>query len=398
MIARVLKPQNERALWFGIVATFAAALGARVAPTRFNNYVLFADALLHHRFWLVDPPATIDAVFFRGHYFIVNDPVPGLLLVPVVALLGLATNQTALAVFLGGIAAGLSWLLAERLEIAARPRLVLCAFFFAGTDLWWCSAIGDVWFVAQVSAVACTLLALAELARARPRGWLVGLGYALAIGSRFTMVMALPAIGYFVVRGNLGQRPPEAGGSRRALGFGLVVAAFFGLWIAYNRARWGHFWDSGHTIFYHEDSLGQPTGSPFSLANLPDQISSFFLAAPGLTNRFPYVLLSFRGTALTWTSPALAFAFTARRPQPGVAALWIATVAVAIPSLLYYVNGFSQYGMRHALDFEPFLFVLMLYASTRAFPKWVTVLSLVSIAASAYGLWFWLTFAYRHRL
>ena len=393
-LRHVLEPHNERAVWFGIVATFVAALGGRVAPTRFNNYVLFADALLHRHFWLANPGPLIDAVQYRGHSYIVNDPVPALFLLPAVALFGSGVNQTGLAVILGGVAAGLAWLLAERLEVAARPRLVLCAFFFAGTDLFWCASIGDVWFLAQVSAVAFTLFALAELARARPRGWLVGLGVGLAIGSRFTLVMALPVFAYFVVRGNLGNAEPIPGGTRRFLGFGLVVAFFFGLWIAYNQARWGHFWDSGHTIFYHEDRLGQPTGSPFALRNVPNQIWSFLFAPPMLYATYPYLAPSFRGTALTWTSPALAFAFTVRRPQPGIAALWIAAALVAVPSLLYYVNGFSQYGMRHALDFEPFVFVIMLFASYRAFPRWVTVSSFVSIAASIYGLWFWLTFAY----
>ncbi len=147
-------------------------------------------------------------------------------------------------------------------------------------------------------------------------------------------------------------------------------------------------------MFYHEDPLGQPTGSPFALRNLPNQLWSFVFAPPLLTPKVPFLIPDLRGTALTWTSPALAFACTARAPRAGVRFLWAAAALVAIPSLLYYVNGFAQYGMRHALDFEPFLFVLMLFASYRGFPKWVTLLSLVSIAASAYGLWFWLTFAF----
>ena len=99
-----------------------------------------------------------------------------------------------------------------------------------------------------------------------------------------------------------------------------------------------------------------------------------------------------RGTALTWTSPALVFAIWARQPWQSVRALWIATVLVAAPSFLYYVNGFTQYGMRHALDFEPFLFVLMLLAARDRLPRWVIALSIYSIAATTYGVWLWATF------
>ena len=44
-------------------------------------------------------------------------------------------------------------------------------------------------------------------------------------------------------------------------------------------------------------------------------------------------------------------------------ALWVATLLTAAPNFLYYVNGYAQFGMRHALDFEPFLVALMLLAA-----------------------------------
>jgi len=56
------------------------------------------------------------------------------------------------------------------------------------------------------------------------------------------------------------------------------------------------------------------------------------------------------GIAMTWTSPALAIALFARRPRALVIGLWLATLLVAGPSFLYYVNGYAQFGMRHALD------------------------------------------------
>ena len=42
-------------------------------------------------------------------------------------------------------------------------------------------------------------------------------------------------------------------------------------------------------------------------------------------------------------------------------ALWAAALLVAFPSFIYYVNGFAQFGMRHALDFEPFLVALIVF-------------------------------------
>jgi hypothetical protein len=96
--------------------------------------------------------------------------------------------------------------------------------------------------------------------------------------------------------------------------------------------------------------------------------------------------------ALTWVSPALVLAAFARQPRSLVVALWAATLLVASPSLLYYANGFAQFGMRHALDFEPFVFVLMILAVSDRLALWAKALICYSVTANLWGCWFWLTF------
>jgi hypothetical protein len=75
-----------------------------------------------------------------------------------------------------------------------------------------------------------------------------------------------------------------------------------------------------------------------------------------------------------------------------VLALWAATLLVFLPNVTYYVNGFAQFGMRHALDFEPFLFVLMLLAArTRWNGLWLALCAW-SMLAGAWGVWYWKAF------
>jgi hypothetical protein len=73
-----------------------------------------------------------------------------------------------------------------------------------------------------------------------------------------------------------------------------------------------------------------------------------------------------------------------------VIALWIAALLTAVPNFLYYVNGFAQFGMRHALDFEPFLVVLMMLAVRDRFIWWGYALVAYSIGAGLWGCWYWL--------
>ena len=373
-------------LLIGLLSAIVALLVAHGRVTPYNNYVLFAESLLHGHLWIDQlwPGPAIDAVLFDGHRYIVNDPVPGILILPLVALVHLHANQTLLACLLCGVAGGAAWALFARLGVPRAAAAWLLVFLMVGTDLLWGSMLGDVWFIAQTSAVAFMLLALYELAGER-RGWLVALWYALAIGSRFTVVMALPVVLWWTFDGFLvRERRPRA--LRGAL---LTLVPFVVLWVAYNVARWHVPWDAGHTIFFHEDSIGSPVGSPFSLRNVPWQLWSFFVLPPDHQHAPPYLVPSQLGTALTYTSPALLLALFARRPAHLVVSLWIATFLAAGPSLLYYVNGGAQFGMRHALDFEPFLLTLMALAAT---PKlgvvWRALIGWSAIAG-LWGIWYW---------
>jgi hypothetical protein len=381
---------KTNAVLAGVLGAIVALACAHGRHSPYDNYVLLADAMLHGRLWIDNlwPGPEIDAVLYHGHRYIVNDPVPALLMLPLVAAFGVGANQTLLACLLCGVATGAAWKLLERLGLTTPTTVWLVIFFLAGTDLLWCSMLGDVWFVAQTSAVAFTLLALCELA-GEGRGWLVALWIALALGSRFTLVMALPVVLWWVW---FGFRGPERR-PRSALAFVATLVPFFVAWVAYNMTRWGVPWDAGHTIFFHQDPfMGAPAGSPFALANVPMELYSFFVVPPEFHGAFPYVEPLAFGTALTFTSPAFLFALFAREPRRLVVSAWVATLLVAGPSLLYYANGGSQFGMRHALDFAPFLLLLMgLAARTNQGAAWrgAQALMIWSVTAGAYGVWYW---------
>jgi hypothetical protein len=376
------------AVLVGLLGAILALLVAHGRHTPYDNYVLLADAILHGRLWIdpLWPGPMIDAVLFDGHRYVVNDPVPALLMLPLTALFGVAAaNETLLACLLCGVAAGAAWALLVRLGVTDRIAPWLIAFMLVGTDLLWCSMLGDVWFVAQTSAVAFLLLALCELAGAR-RGWLVALWFALALGSRFTIVMALPVMAWWVWDGfaDVERRP------RSLLAFAATLLPFFVLWVAYNEARWHVPWDAGHTIFYRQDPfMGAPTGSPFSLENLLGELYSYFVLPPEWDAKAHALRPLMAGTALWFTSPALLLALFARTPRRLVVSLWCATLLVAGPSLLYYANGGAQFGMRHALDFEPFLLTLMGLAARDGLALVWRVLIAWSVAAGTWGIWYW---------
>jgi hypothetical protein len=383
-----VNPSVRRAWIVGSVGFLIAAAFSHGRSTAYNNYVLFADALLHGRIWIDWPGSYIDAVLFENHRYIVNDPVPGLLLLPFVAVWHLHTNQTLLACALAGVGTGAAWKLARNSGVGETDADWLAAFMLLGTDLMWCAMLGDVWYIAHVACAAFLLLALCELS-GRGRPWLVMLYFALACGSRFTVILTLPAFAFWLTFGFA----TEKRAWRALVPAAITLLPFALAWVAYNEVRWHVPWDSGHTIFFHQDvNVGDVVGSPFALQNVPYQAWSFFGQGLEFSSHWPFVTPSQVGVALTWSSPALLLAVFVRRPLPLVVSLWCAMVLAAGPSFMYYVNGSIQFGMRHALDFEPFLFVLMALAARRGLhPVW-RVLIAVSVVMGIWGAWYWNTF------
>jgi hypothetical protein len=135
--------------------------------------------------------------------------------------------------------------------------------------------------------------------------------------------------------------------------------------------------------------MGAPAGSPFSLENLQVELYSFFVLPPEWDPKAHALRPLMAGTALWFTSPALLLALFARTPRRLVISLWCATFLVAGPSLLYYANGGAQFGMRHALDFEPFLLVLMGLAARDGLALVWRALIVWSVAAGTWGIWYW---------
>jgi hypothetical protein len=362
----------------GTLALIVIALFAHGRSSPYNNYVLLAQALLHGHAWIAWPGNYIDALPFNGQYYIIEGPMPAVLLLPFVAIFG-TLNQTALAVVLGAVAIGAAFELGERFGVPLQTNVWVCAFLLAGTDLLWCAMLGDVWFIAHVCAVCFTMLALVELAGSK-RAWLVALWAGCAILSRFDLVLALPVYAYL-----LGDR-------ERVRSFASVLVPIAVVWIGYNLARWGTWYDIGYTAWYHQDQAGMPTGSPFRLQYFPYELWSFFIQAPQRIAAYPYLAPSISGVALTWTSPALVLAFFARKPVRWVVALWVAAALCAAPNFVYYVNGFAQFGMRHALDFEPFLVALIFLAARERLPRWGMALMAYSMVVGLWGVWFWNSF------
>jgi hypothetical protein len=195
-----------------------------------NGNAYFQDVL---------PVATTDGVA-RG--LLPFPPLPALVLLPFVALGGLATNDQAVFTVLAALDVAICWWAIGRLPVGPAVRLGSTVFFAFGTVFWYTAQTSTTWYQAHIVAVGLTFLAIGLAAGADPaaaaaaprpatepthalrpsarfavdpRQFVVGLLFGLACTARLSVVFGAP---FFAFVGS------GAGWRRRAWSAGLGAA------------------------------------------------------------------------------------------------------------------------------------------------------------------------------
>ena len=102
------------------------------------------------------PVAPIDGIP-RG--LIPFPPLPAVILMPFVALGGLATSGQVVFVGLAALDVGICWWLLGRLPLRFWVRIAGTAFFAFGTVFWYAAQLNTTWYQAHVAAIGLAMLA-----------------------------------------------------------------------------------------------------------------------------------------------------------------------------------------------------------------------------------------------
>ena len=370
-------------------------------------------------------------------------PLPAIVLLPFVAMWGLATDIRAVSVLLGAIDVGLAWWALGGLAVSRRVRLATTVFFGFGTVFWYGAQLGTTWFFAHVTAVTFVLLAIGValaadpdadeeveavpsaggLARAiatsirRPldqidrRQLLAGLLFGIACTARLTVVFGAPFL--MLVGG---------GGSwiRRSVSAGIGAAIPIALLLAYNLATTGHLFHPGYEYQYQLEANGyqalnyHPDWSIEDARYLLQNLQIMFLSTPALfpdhvpaslgggrelcvaadavrslfDKSCPIAMPRDIGMSILLTSPAYLLALPAilGRRSRLVAGSFIAVLFIAFVNLLHFSQGWVQFGYRFSNDFVAFALPLVAVGMQRR--GGVGLLAIWLIAASvAINLW-----------
>lgn len=357
---------SARAALFFFLAIFALSFAIYFftqedRPTPFNNFVRLADAILHGRLYLTEDVSWLEIVPFDGKYYIVPPPLPAFLILPVVAVWGLSTNQTLISIFFGSLNVSLAFLAARALSNSRSVQLWTAAMFGFGTIHWWVATAGGVWtFSHTVSATLLFAAILLTLYKSRPffTGAVLGASY----WTRLPTILSLPF--FLAMYSDEWYRRGENLSLYRRMNLrpliwlGAGTGIFILLNAGYNVLRFNTPFDISYYLI--PGILEEPWYQKgiFDITYIPRNLKVIFGGFPKFIDEFPYVTPSWSGTAIWITTPAFIYALFAGIRNKLAIGCWLSILLVATANFCHGTWGFSQFGYRFAMDFYPFLFLL----------------------------------------
>lgn len=331
-------------------------------------------------------------------------PFPAVVMAPLVAVFGYATNDVLVTLLFAALSVALWHALLRRLRddgwLASTDRDLWwhTVFLAFGSVAFYCSIRGAVWFTALVIGLTLNLAHFWFAIGAR-RPFLAGLFLGLGVATRTPLLFAivfLPLEALFPGGRWLGG-DGKAGfvrACKQIVWFGVPLAAVGAVLAWHNYVRWGNPTEFGH--FYLLEGTRAPTREHglFNTVFLNNNLAASLTNMPRVLLDYPYVLVTRHGLGLLASMPAL-LAMVGQRPLPpavteheapahrGLQRNLIATVlAVAIPGWLYQNDGWQQFSYRFAIDFLPpllLLFALRLPHLSRTLRFWIVVGCIVQL-------------------
>lgn len=367
--------------------------------TEYSYFNDLAEAFLHGKLSLLTtPPLVHDLVIYQNRYYLYWPPFPAVVLMPVVALFGVAASDIVYTSVFGAITVGLTAKLLAVLDstgvaplsVIHRALLVISVGF--GSVVFILAPVGTVWFTAQLIGWGFVLLAtIAGLALPNRRGYfLTGLALGCALTTRNALVFNGIWLAYFMLRRDW-SAPMRERLVRIACGLAPVVAAVGALgW--YNWARFGSLTETGlqwHSVANYFKADFDKYGI-FNLHYLPINLRYQFWTYPVFQ---PLAKQDWNGGSLFWMTPVLLAAPWALVRHARNALVWwlaLSCLIVYIPIGLLMGTGWVTYGPRYLLD----LMVPILVLAAIGLRRWpvglVFALAAISCAGYIIGSRYWM--------
>jgi hypothetical protein len=380
-----------------LLGGFALLLGIDPTQHSTSHLILQAQAWLHGH---LDIGVHIhDSIIINGKVYIIYPPLPALMMVPFVAILG---NRFSDVWFTWVFAALNIILLFRTLEVmrvrritnrATLENLIIAITFGFGTIALWLCLGGRVWLTVQTISIFGIMITLhSTLSRRWPLATL-GVGMVMLTRTSEALIGIVPLIVYLHDLG-IGRRIqhqwhflPQRWPSIRELAVTLapfVVALL--IYLVHNQLYYGNFLSTGYDIQNQQDYPQIKYGVlswhyiwPNFVVNFL-RWPSFNFTGPFDLKPQPDLMMDGVGTSMFFSTPLLAiflFAPQGKTPQTWLRnTLWVTIAIILLSVLAFCGTGYLQVGARYVFPLYPLLFLLLAQRASPLNTRWISLAGL----------------------
>lgn len=368
-----------------------------------KHFVKLAQSFLKGDLFLspINLPAG-DFADYQGKQYLFFGPTPSVILMPFVAVFGENFPQMFLSVASIIIGFIVIFQLCRKLNFKNYDAFWLSIFFEFGTVLYFVSIVNISAYVVQATAMIFVVLSIFEYFTNK-RWFIIGVLVALAGTTRITLfgLSVFFLLELFSIR--------KTSQFKRSLMLFLIPLLIAIIFLGfYNFKRFNSFFDTGYTknVTVVGKEGGNQAKSFFGLVHVPGNLFAEFLMGPEPVRdarfefvlKFPYLKVNGTGLAIWFTSPLFLYLIKTKKRYYSYSAL-AGIIILAVPSLIYFGIGVSQFGYRYSLDFIPLLFLLLLSAFEKGVPRFAKFLIAAGVVFNcsymlsiwnSYPLFFWM--------
>lgn len=401
---KILKSQTPKYLIPSLcVLFFLIAIPFNITFNGEEQFAYLANSFLHLKTFFVSMPGSWeDTTFINGHHYWPLGPFPALLITPFVYLanvLGFFFQQAYLNLILCLIIFYQSYLLSKNLQYKLYDSLYWAFAFCCVSPFMLILNVPFSWYFAQTVATSMILLFLHMTINLKSKPWILGTFIALLLATR--PFAALACILFLTAHTLTTKKDLKK--SFLYLIQSFIASPFFLIvlfLLAYNKYSFGGWLSSGYNNQLLITSLTTARDyGLFSIKHVPGNLYYSLLSLPqpffqdniSHVLKFPFLEGNPWGTSLFFTSPYLIYLFFIRYNSTIKKMLLSVSLLTYIPILMYYGIGFRQYGYRYALDFFPFLFLLLMIGYKEKFGELNNTIKTLIILFAFINLWFFAT-------
>lgn len=369
-------------LTYILVFLFILLLFSNLLISKEQQFVLLAKSFQVGKLSFVNLENISNASLYNNLYYWPLGPLPSVLILPFLYLSN-HFYQGFLSFPLSILNFFLLYKLARFVNVEHKKSVLLATFFIFGSIYTPLAAIPGSWYFAQT--VACTFLILAIFEFTKRKGYfLTGTYIALALATRFTLIFSLPFFIYLVFR-----TESTISNILKLLVPIIISIVLLGV---YNQSRFKNPFEQGYNYqLIPQDAQARRDIGLFSVKHVPGNLYYMLFKGPDpvLADNShllkpPFITFDSFGLSIFFLSPILLLIYKANFGQKLNLASLLAIATTIIPLLTYYGIGHKQVGYRYALDFFPFVYLLVADASKRINYKLMLILIFWGVFFSFY--------------